>query len=257
MTRRRKNAEDLPEGNDLPSTEAAASPSAEEPNPPTMTATDGWGDEPAGPADETASNDHADAGEQTVEPVHSAIPGAVRLAVYVAGFALLGIGVGMGYSLLSSPGPAAETPAAVADAVPIDSRVGDNKALSSEDPLREWNIRSAAYVSPLISQLARQPRETLGGQVLLCREQRSTLQGVLDLETPPGDDVGAAFDRWRSSLQDVLDRCISTDPTGDDQVDIKRIVAEVQKTETLFADFLRLQRPIVDVTYDANPDMFE
>lgn len=186
------------------------------------------------------------------------LSGAARLGVYVIGFALLGIGVGMGYSLLSSSQPAPDKPAvAVADPVPVDSKVGDNKPITSEDPLREWNIRSAAYISPLISQLARQPRETLGGQILLCREQRSTLEQVLELEAPPTEEVAVAFDRWRDSLKKSLDNCVNSEPSGSDQADIKRIVADVQKTEPLFADFLRLQRPVVDVTYDANPDMFE
>lgn len=186
------------------------------------------------------------------------LPAAARLMVYILGFAILGVSVGLGYSLLGNERPIAETPAAVdAPPIPVDSKVGDNKPLTSDDPLREWNIRSAAYISPLISQLARKPRETLGGQILLCREQRGTLEGVLALTIPPGDDVAAAFDSWRNSLKRALDRCISVDPSGNDKDDVKRIVDEVEKTESLFADFLRLQRPKVDVSYDANPEMFE
>jgi hypothetical protein len=184
--------------------------------------------------------------------------GIVKIFASVVAFALLGVGVGLGYSLLSDSAPAPDkTTAVAADPVPIDSKVGDFKPLESDDALRQWNIDAAAYISPLVSQLSRAGRATLGGQIALCQEQSASLVGVLALDLPSNPAVAGAFDDWRTALKNVLDGCVNATPTGDDARDVERIANAVLDTERLFAEFLRIQKPFVDVKFDANPSMFE
>jgi hypothetical protein len=183
---------------------------------------------------------------------------AVRLVVSVVAFATLGVAIGLGVSLLRDSAPAPESaPGLVGAPVPVDSKVGDNKDLQFDDDLKTWNLRAAPYISPLINQLARAKRETLGGQIALCREQSTTLTPVLELPAPPDRAVAAEFDAWRKAVDKALQNCIDVVPGGDDARDIKRLMQELSDTEPLFARFLEAQRPRVNVDFNANPEMYD
>jgi hypothetical protein len=182
----------------------------------------------------------------------------VRIVVAAVAFAVLGASAGLGFILLGKSETVAPE-SSIVNPVPLPEAdgIGESQRIKSDDALRDWNIEAAGYISPLISQLARAPRTTLGGQIALCKEQRAILQPVLDLVSPPNTAVSPSFDRWRSALRAALDGCVERRPTGEDAADIERITREVADTEALFATFLRAQLPFVDVAFEANPELFE
>jgi len=187
---------------------------------------------------------------------------AAKLAVAVAATAVLGITAGLGVVLMQQseplPNVVQPVPTSSATAAPGGANAVDNGEVASfDDELRDWNLKAAGSISPLISQLARAPRNTLGGQVTLCMEQRTFLQAVLDLPSPPNKSVEPSFERWRNAVRDTLDGCTERTPSGDDAADIARIVREMKETEAYFASFLAAQQPFLDVQFQANPEAFE
>jgi len=221
----------------------------------------------ADPTDAAETGVAADASESSLAATSAADVAAtpdttvgkpVRIAVAAVTFVVLGVSAGLGIVLLSDGGSSAPASPVVTDvpAPVVEGGEGPQRA-KFDDALREWNMQASAYISPLISQLARAPRTTLGGQIALCKEQRSILQPVLELDAPPNNAVSPTFERWRSALRQALDACIERRPSGDDAEDIKRITREISDTEALFATFLRTQLPFVDVEFQANPESFE
>lgn len=216
------------------------------------------------PMDTTGDGDHEVATQATGSQPAAAgaatgsMSSAIRLVVAVVAFATLGVAIGLGVSLLRDTAPAPESaPGLVGAPVPVDSKVGDNKEIQFDDDLRTWNIQAAPYISPLINQLARAKRETLGGQIALCREQSATLAPVLELPAPPDRSVAAAFDAWRKAVDKALQKCINIVPGGDDARDIKLLMEQLSETEPLFAEFLEVQRPRVDASFNANPEVYD
>jgi hypothetical protein len=196
------------------------------------------------------SNDESDA---------SGVTRPVRIAVAAVSAVVLIAAAGLGVALIGGSSDTTNPKPDIVTAVPVPETegIGESQRIRSDDALRDWNIQAAAYISPLISQLARAPRTTLGGQIALCKEQRMTLQPVLDFDTPPNSAVSPSFNRWRDAVREALDSCVERTPSGDDAADIKQITREVADTEALFATFLRAQLPFVDVGFEANPDAFE
>jgi hypothetical protein len=190
------------------------------------------------------------------------ISSVAKLVVAVAATAVLGVTAGLGIVLVGQsetlPNVNSPAPTASVSSVPETANSQETlEATSFDDALRDWNLKAAGSISPLISQLARAPRNTLGGQVALCQEQRAFLEAVLDLPTPPNKAVSTPFERWREAVLKTLDSCTSRTPSGSDADDIARIVRELKESEAYFASFLAAQQPFLDVQFQSNPEAFE
>ena len=191
-----------------------------------------------------------------------AISSVAKIVVAVATTAVLGITAGLGIVLVGQsetlPNINKPVPTATVPSVPDAANGGETiEATSFDNALRDWNLKAAGSISPLISQLARAPRNTLGGQVALCQEQRAFLEAVLDLPTPPNKAVSTPFERWRESVLKTLESCTTRTPSGNDADDIARIVRELRESEAYFASFLAAQQPFLDVQFQSNPEAFE
>ena len=188
-----------------------------------------------------------DVTEQGVSPF-------AKLAVVILAFSIVGAGFGLGITKIINH---SKTATAVEAEAPAPYIPEQGPALTDDDPLKDWNLQSAARISPLISQLARAPRAALGSQIELCKTQQSFLGAVLELPAPPQADVAKAFDRWKDSVKSALDACVNVNPTGNDPADIKTIVKSVDSTLPRFEAFLKALKPFVNVSYEAHPEAFE
>ena len=191
-----------------------------------------------------------------------AISSVAKIVVAVAVTAVLGVTATLGIILVvqseTLPNITKPTPPAAVASPPVTANGQEtSEPASFDDGLRDWNLKAAGSISPLISQLARAPRNTLGGQIALCKEQRVYLEAVLELPTPPNKAVSIPFKRWREALLKTLDSCNNRTPSGNDADDIAIIVREIMESESYFASFLEAQQPFLDVQFQSNPGAFE
>lgn len=134
---------------------------------------------------------------------------------------------------------------------------GDGVEIKFDNSIRDWNLKAAPYISPLLSQLAREPRKTLGAHKELCKAQLDTLSPLLLLELPDKKNVSKSFSIWRDSVKNALNLCIKYNPTGNDKRDIKFLYNKIVESEKLFQLFLKSQIKDVDVSFDIDPKIFE
>lgn len=184
------------------------------------------------------------------------VPNSIKYIIYILLLGLLGIVLGIGFQLLSENQNESVTPVEISTPDP-QQETGDGIGIKFDEDIKDWNLKAAPYLSPLLSQLARTPRTTLGGHKALCKDQRDALSPVLMLELPKKKVVAATFNKWRQAVKLSLDNCLSYKPTGNDIRDIKNIYKQVEDTQKLFDKFLKSQIKDVDVEFQLNPEMFE
>ena len=185
------------------------------------------------------------------------IPKSIKYSIYILLLAFSGVILGLGLQILSSdnkPALIEEVKVAEPDS-PIKS--GDGVELKFDEGIKDWNLKAAPYISPLLSQLAREVRTTLGAQKALCQFQRDALSSVLLIEDPEDKKVAKSFNQWRNSLKKVLDQCLIYKPSGNDTKDIKNIVEKIALTEKSFDLFLKSQINDVDIKFERDPKIYE
>jgi hypothetical protein len=190
------------------------------------------------------------------EDIKDSVPKSIKYIIYILLLGLLGVVLGIGFQLLSENTKENISPLEISTPDP-QQETGDGIGIKFDDEIKDWNLKAAPYLSPLLSQLARTPRTTLGSHKALCKDQRNALDPVLLLELPKNKVVASSFNKWRQSVKLSLDNCLSYEPTGNDIRDIKNIYKKVEDTQKLFDKFLKSQIEDVDVQFQLNPGMFE
>jgi hypothetical protein len=178
-----------------------------------------------------------------------------KLLVIILAFSILGAGVGLGLTLFL--GKNTERKDLPMMTPPTTVAVDKGTVLSSEDPLKQWNIELSSRISPLVSQLARKPRVSLGAQIELCKEQRNSLQGLMDFRSAPKPNVKASLERYINNVESALNYCVNIKPTGSDEKDIKKINAKIRSTSVHLTKFLKSLEPTIKMSILANPDSYE
>jgi|688.fasta_scaffold81066_4 hypothetical protein len=184
------------------------------------------------------------------------IPKSIKYSIYILLLAFSGVILGLGLQVLSGNKSEVieETKVSSPDSTIVS---GDGVELKFDDGIKDWNLKAAPYISPLLSQLSREVRSTLGSQKALCQFQRDALSSVLLIEEPEDKKVAKTFNLWRNSLKNVLDQCLAYKPSGDDAKDIKNIYQKIVLTEKSFDAFLKSQINDVDIKFERDPKIFE
>lgn len=185
------------------------------------------------------------------------IPKSLRYTIYILLLGLLGVVLGLGMQLLVDENNIENTITESQSKADSLIPTGDGVGIKFDDDIKDWNLKAAPYISPLLSQLARAPRTTLGAHKALCQSQRDALSSVLMLELPKKKIIASNFSAWRNSLKNALDFCLDFKPTGNDIRDIKVIHKKVEDTQIIFDKFLKSQLKDVNVDFNLNPEMFE
>ena len=185
------------------------------------------------------------------------IPKSIKYSIYILLLAFSGVILGLGLQILSGDNKPAITEEVKVAEPDSTIKSGDGVELKFDEGIKDWNLKAAPYISPLLSQLSREARTTLGSQKALCQFQRDALSSVLLIKDPEDKKIAKSFNQWRNSLKKVLDQCLIYKPSGNDTKDIKNIIEKIALTEKSFDLFLKSQINDVDIKFERDPKIFE
>lgn len=185
------------------------------------------------------------------------IPKTIKYSIYILLLAFSGVILGLGLQILSGDKKTNTKDDVLVSKPDSTINSGDGVELKFDEGIKDWNLKAAPYISPLLSQLSREVRTTLGAQKALCQFQRDALASVLLIEEPLDKKIAKSFNKWRNSLKIALDQCLLYKPSGNDAADIKIIIEKIALTEKSFDLFLKSQINDVDIKFERDPKIFE